>query len=67
MTRFDWPLLMEAGVRGAGLRPAEFWALTPADLMLILGPGAAASPMARDALAALEATYPDEGKPDGRD
>lgn len=59
MTRFDWPLLLQAGVRGAGLRPAEFWALTPAELVLILGPGGSAMPMARDALAALEAAFPD--------
>lgn len=58
--RFDWPLLMEAGVRGAGLRPREFWDLTPAELMLILGRGGGARPMAREALAALEAAFPDK-------
>jgi len=57
--RFDWPLLLEAGVRGAGLKPTEFWALTPAELVLILGQGGGARPMARDALAALEAAFPD--------
>ncbi len=35
--RFDWPGLMRAGMRGLGLRPAEFWALTPAELRLMLG------------------------------
>ncbi|MDJ1007528.1 MAG: phage tail assembly chaperone [Paracoccaceae bacterium] len=60
MSRFDWGLLLQAGVRGAGLRPAEFWALTPAELMLILGTDGAARPMARDALAALEAAFPDK-------
>jgi len=59
VTRFEWPLLLEAGVRGAGLKPVEFWALTPAELMLILGQGGGASPMAREALSALEAAFPD--------
>ncbi len=35
--RFDWPALMRAGLRGLGLKPAEFWDLTPAELMLMLG------------------------------
>lgn len=59
MTRFDWPLLLEAGVRGAGLKPHEFWSLTPGELMLILGQGRLARPMAREAMAALEAAFPD--------
>ena len=32
MSAFDWPGLMRAGICGLGLRPAEFWALTPAEL-----------------------------------
>ena len=59
MTRFEWPLLLEAGVRGAGLKPGEFWALTPAELLLILGQGGGGRQMAREALAALEAAFPD--------
>ncbi len=35
MSQFDWPSLLRAGVRGLGLRPAEFWALTPAELHLL--------------------------------
>lgn len=58
-TRFDWPALMRAGVQGLGLRPAEFWALTPAELRLMLGEGGAARPMARDGLEALLAAFPD--------
>jgi uncharacterized phage protein (TIGR02216 family) len=57
--RFDWPALMRAGVQGLGLRPAEFWALTPAELRLMLGEGGAARPMGRDGLEALLAAYPD--------
>ncbi|MEM9708439.1 MAG: rcc01693 family protein [Pseudomonadota bacterium] len=60
MTAFDWHGLMRAGVRGAGLRPAEFWALTPSELMLILGDGSGVAPLDRTALAALEAAFPDD-------
>lgn len=54
----DWSGLMRAGIAGLGLRPVEFWALTPAELMLMLGLGAAA-PMDRARLDALAAEYPD--------
>ena len=39
MSRINWPKLMAAGLRGLGLTPAAFWALTPAELMLMLGVG----------------------------
>ncbi len=58
--RFDWPALMRAGVQGLGLRPAEFWALTPVELRLMLGEGRGAAPMARAGLEALLAAFPDE-------
>ncbi|MCL3883715.1 rcc01693 family protein [Marivita sp. GX14005] len=69
MSHFDWPALMRAGMRGLGLRPAEFWALTPAELQLLLGRGAGAAPLRRDGLEALMAAYPDrtEGTGDDRD
>jgi len=57
---FDWPALLRAGVQGLGLRPAEFWALTPAELSLMLGEQAGPRPMARDGLEALLAAFPDE-------
>jgi uncharacterized phage protein (TIGR02216 family) len=60
--RFDWPALMRAGIRGLGLRPAAFWALTPAELRLMLGADGAAAPMLKDGLAALMAAYPDHVK-----
>ncbi|MCC1493417.1 rcc01693 family protein [Cognatishimia sp. F0-27] len=56
---FDWPVLMRAGLRGLGLRPAEFWALTPAELQLMLGQDSGAAPMARSRLDALMAAFPD--------
>lgn len=57
--RFDWPGLMRAGLHGLGLRPAEFWALTPAELRLMLGQAGGARPMARDGLEALLRAFPD--------
>ncbi|MBC7132691.1 MAG: phage tail assembly chaperone [Roseovarius sp.] len=58
--RLDWPALLRAGVQGLGLRPAEFWALTPAELRLMLGEGRAGGAMARAGLEALLAAFPDE-------
>ena len=55
----DWPGLMRAGLRGLGLRPAEFWALTPAELALMLGQGAGVPPLSRARLADLAARWPD--------
>jgi len=60
--RFDWPALMRAGVQRLGLRPAEFWALTPAELRLMLGEGRAPRPMARAGLEALQADFPDKSE-----
>lgn len=67
MARLDWPGLMRAGIVGRGLLPREFWALTPCELMLMLGQGGAAAPMSRAGLDALAALYPDndEGTSDG--
>ena len=63
----DWPGLMRAGLRGLGLRPDEFWALTPAELLLMLGEAGAAAPLNRARLDALAAAFPDrmEGQEDG--
>ncbi|SEK37928.1 phage conserved hypothetical protein [Roseovarius azorensis] len=58
--RFDWPALMRAGMHGLGLRPAEFWALTPVELRLMLGERQGVQPMARAGLEALLRTFPDE-------
>ncbi len=56
---FDWPGLMRAGIQGLGLKPAEFWALTPAELLLMLGETGGAAPMGRAGLEALAARFPD--------
>lgn len=65
MSRFDWPVLMAAGVRGLGLRPEEFWRLTPAELRLMLGEGGQGAAMRRAGLEALLAAYPDKETGDG--
>lgn len=59
MSRFDWPALMRAGMHGLRLRPAEFWALSPAELRLMLGEAPGARPMDRAGLDALLAAWPD--------
>ncbi len=64
--RLDWPGLMRLGLGRLGLRPAEFWALTPAELLLMLGqgapPSAQAGPLDAAGLAALAARFPDKVK-----
>ena len=59
--------MMRAGMLGLGLKPAEFWALTPAELRLMLGQSGAAAPLNRAGLDALLAAYPDnlKGTDDG--
>lgn len=62
MPGFDWPELMRAGMRGLGLRPDEFWALTPAELRLMLGEESGGKPMGRSRLDELMAAFPDSNK-----
>ena len=68
MKRFDWAGLMEAA-RRAGLFPAEFWQLTPAELAFLLGRAQTGRPLSRARLNELASAFPDavmEGD-DGRD
>jgi len=70
MSRIDWPTLMRAGLRGGGLKPDEFWALTPAELVIMFGRDTAAAPMTRGGLDRLIAAFPDterEGSENGGD
>jgi len=64
---FDWPVLMRAGMRGLGLTPDQFWALTPAELQLLVGAQPGSGPMGRARLDELLAAYPDttKGSADG--
>ncbi|MCE6961542.1 phage tail assembly chaperone [Cereibacter sphaeroides] len=61
MAGFDWPALMRAGLTGLGLSPDEFWRLTPVELRIMLGDGAA-PPLTRARLDELVRAYPDHGK-----
>ncbi|KMW56584.1 Gene Transfer Agent (GTA) [Candidatus Rhodobacter oscarellae] len=62
----DWPGLMRAGMHGLGLRPKEFWALTPVELMLMLGrEGGGAAALGRSRLEDLLRDFPDRAKGDG--
>jgi uncharacterized phage protein (TIGR02216 family) len=58
----DWPGLMRAGMGRLGLRPDQFWALSPVELRIMLGAEAAMPPLTRARLEELAAAYPDQGK-----
>ncbi len=60
MSGFDWPVLMRAGMRGLGLKPDEFWALSPAELALMLGRDEGRAPLDRAGLSALAEAFPDK-------
>ncbi|MGI3168242.1 rcc01693 family protein [Pseudooceanicola sp. C21-150M6] len=67
----DWAGLLRAGLIGLRLRPAEFWALTPAELRMMLG-DAGDRPLDRRRLDELLEAFPDEviwkeGGENGRD
>jgi uncharacterized phage protein (TIGR02216 family) len=58
--RLDWPALLAAGLGRLRLAPAEFWALTPRELALMLGlPDRPAAPLGRARLLELMQAYPD--------
>lgn len=60
--RFDWPGLMRLGLSGLRLTPAQFWALTPAELMVMLGLDGAEMPMGRARLEELAQAFPDAAR-----
>lgn len=67
MIGLDWAALLRIGVQQAGLRPGEFWALTPFELMLILGFDGSEKPLNRARLAELEREFSqNRGGSDGR-
>ncbi|MEE4186853.1 MAG: rcc01693 family protein [Roseobacter sp.] len=59
MSRIDWPNLMRAGLQGLRLTPDDFWALTPAELKMMLGDPERSGPLLSDGLESLMAAYPD--------
>ena len=60
MSGFDWPNLLRAGCRGLGLRPDQFWTLTPVELLVLLGREGGAAPLNRQRLDELARSFPDE-------
>lgn len=64
MSRFDWPALMRAAA-AIGVRPREFWALTPAEFALLLGRDGSDAPLSRKRLEELAAAFPDKVSEDG--
>lgn len=63
----DWPGMMRAGLRELGLAPAAFWALTPAELLIMLGAEPGAAPLTRARLEELARRWPDERRDAGDD
>lgn len=59
MAGLDWAAMLRAGFRAGGLRPHEVWGLTPAELLLLVGPEKAAAPLGRKGLDALIRHFPD--------
>ncbi len=64
MQAFNWAALLRAGLGSLRLRPNEFWALTPAELQMMLGQQADAQPLTRSRLNRLLEDYPDNPKGD---
>lgn len=60
--RIYWPGLMRAGLGQLGLAPDVFWALTPYELMVMLGLEGAQAPLTRSGLDALIEAFPDDEK-----
>lgn len=65
MSRFDWPALLKTGLVTLRLTPADFWALTPYELTVMLGKDMSAPPLSRARLDELARAFPDEPKKDG--
>ncbi len=62
MKALDWRGLMRAGLRDLGLTPSEFWRLTPAELLIMLGLDGGPPALSRARLEELAAAFPDKPK-----
>ncbi len=56
---FDWPGLMQAGLKGLRLTPDQFWRLTPLELRIMLGAEVTAPAITRARLDELCRAFPD--------
>lgn len=61
---FDWAAIMRIGLFQLRLKPAEFWALTPLEFLMLLGLEGGPPPMARARLEELSRAYPDGSAPE---
>jgi uncharacterized phage protein (TIGR02216 family) len=60
VNEFDWAGLLRLGLGRLGLKPAEFWALTPVELLIMLGLDASGGvAMGRARFDELLAQFPD--------
>lgn len=66
MSAFDWPALLRAGLQQLGLKPREFWELTPLELRLMLGDAPDRRPLGRSRLEALMQAFPDAAGTENR-
>jgi uncharacterized phage protein (TIGR02216 family) len=57
----DWSGLLKLGLGRLRLTPSEFWRLTPAELLLMLGIEGSSAPMTRARLDELVKAFPDSG------
>jgi len=60
MIGFDWPSMMRIGLYQMGLKPDEFWQLTPLEFLIISGlEGRISAVLTRADLIGLCARFPD--------
>mgnify|MGYP000657430420 CR=1 FL=1 len=59
MNKVNWGALMRLGLVNLRLSPEHFWALTPAELMLMAGAGGEVASLSRTGFAELAASFPD--------
>lgn len=59
MSGFDWSAMTRVAIGDMGLKPNEFWALTPAEFLIMSGIGSGPQPMGRAGLMELLARFPD--------
>ena len=60
MSKVNWAALMRLGLVVLRLRPDQFWALTPAELMLMAGVDGGVSSLSRAGLTNLAVSFPDK-------
>ena len=61
MAAFDWAAMIRVGIGQLRLPVADFWALTPVELMILVNPdGSQIRPMGRSGFEAMQAQFPDE-------